>query len=283
MTVEEGVEEERIRPISAGYFETIGTSLFEGRDFGSLDRGDAPLVVMINNALARKYFPDESPLNQRLQFWGRMRTIIGVVDDVRFMGLSQPSRPAVYAPMEQLPFSAFDIILRTTTEPGPVITTMRSEIRQIDPTLAVFDAATFESMLATSLAPQRFNMVMMGLFGTLALTLAAVGIYGVISYGVSTRQHEFGVRVSLGAGRGELQRLVLGHGLKLALIGIIVGLSVALATSRLIAGLLFNVGPIDPLTLGGVAIFLGIIAMVACLAPAWRASRVDPIITLRQD
>ena len=283
MTVEEGVEEERIRPVSAGYFETIGTSLFEGRDFGPLDRGDAPPVVVINNALARKYFPDESPLNKRLQFWGLMRTIIGVVDDVRFMGLSQPSRPAVYAPMEQLPFSGFDIILRTTTDPGPVITTMRSEIGQIDPALAVFNAASFESLLATSLAPQRFNMVMMGLFGALALTLAAVGIYGVISYGVSRRQHEFGVRVSLGAGRAELQRLVLGHGLKLALIGIFVGLAVAVATSRLIAGLLFNVGPIDPLTLGGVAVFLGVIAIIACLVPARRASRVDPIIALRQD
>ena len=283
MTVEEGVEEERIRPIGPGYFETIGTTFREGRDFGSLDLGAAPPVVVINNALARKYFPSESPLNKRLQFWGQMRAIIGVVDDVRFMGLSQPSRPAVYAPLAQLPFSEFDIILRATVDPDAVIATMRREIRQIDPGLAVFNAASFRSLLATSLSPQRFNMVMMGLFGALALTLAAVGIYGVISYGVSRRQHEFGVRLSLGAGRAELQRLVLGQGLKLALIGIIVGMALAVACARLIAGLLFDVGPIDPLTLGGVATFLSLVTVAACLVPARRASLVDPIIALRQD
>ncbi len=283
MTVEEGVEEERIRPISQGYFTTIGTPFLQGRDFGSLDRGEAPPVVIVNNAFVQKYFPDGRPLNTRVQFWGQMREIVGVVDDVRFMGVALPSEPAVYAPMEQLPFSGFDIIIRTTADPDRVINSMRAEIVQSDDALAVFNAASFETLLSTSLAPQRFNMMMMGLFGVLALVLAAVGIYGVISYGVSRRQHEFGVRRSLGAGRGELSRLVLGQGLKLTAIGIAIGVAVAIATSRLIAGLLFNVAPIDPMTLSGVAVFLAVVAILACLVPAQRASRVDPIVALRQE
>lgn len=282
-TVEEGVEEERIRPISDGYFATIGTPLTRGRDFTSFDRGESPPVVIVNETFVRKYFPDDDPIGSQLTFWGTDREIVGVVADVRFMGLNAPSEPAVYAPMSQLPFSGFDIVLRATAPPAHVIQAMRGEIAELDPELAVFAAQSFEEILAGSLGSQRFNMIMLGLFAAVALLLAAVGIYGVVSYGVSCRMHEFGVRMSLGADRGQVSRLVVQQAFTLAGVGVLLGLAGALAVSRVLRGLLYDVAPTDIPTLGGVALFLSAVAIVAALVPAYRASRVDPMVTLRRD
>lgn len=282
-TVEEGVEEERIRPVSPSYFATIGAALVRGRDFTDFDRGESPGVAIVNESFVRKYFTTEDPIGRRLQFWSTMREIVGVVADVKFMGLDAPTVPAVYAPMAQLPFSGFDIVVRGRAPADQLIEAMRAEIRQIDPELAMFAGQSFESILATSLGSQRFNMIMLGVFATLALTLAAVGIYGVISYGVNRRVREFGVRMSLGADRGRVSRLVLSQGVKLTAVGIGVGLLGAILASRTIAGLLYGVAPVDPVTLTGVAIFLTAVAMAASLIPARRASRVDPMVALRQE
>jgi putative ABC transport system permease protein len=281
-TVEEGVEEERNRQIGPGYFATIGTPIIHGREFNQFDRGDTPPVVVVNDAFAKKYFPGENPLGKHISFWGVMRQIVGVAGDVRFMGLDRPSRPAYYSPLSQLPMSNFEILLRIVGDPEPAIAAMRDQIRQIDSQLAVYNAFSFDAIMSRSLAPQRFNLVMLGLFAALALALAAVGIYGVISYGVSQRVHEFGVRLSLGAEQAKLSQLVLRQALALAIAGIGLGLAVALAGSRLISGLLFNVTPMDPITLSATALFLGLVAVLAALIPAHRASKVSPMVTLRQ-
>lgn len=282
-TVAEGVEEERIRPVSHGYFETIGTPIVQGRALTRFDRGDAPPVAVVNESFVNKYLPHENPIGQRFQFWGALREIVGVVPDVKFMGVNAPTRPAFYPPLAQVPFSGFDVILQTNTPPNQTIAAMRTEINAIDRDLAVFNTASFADILSTSLAPQRFNLVMLGIFAGIALVLASVGIYGVIAYGVSRRVHEFGVRMSLGADSGTLSRLVLSQGSKLAGIGIAIGLAGAIGTSKLISGLLFNVAPSDPTTLATVAGFLVVVALAATLIPARRASRVDPVTALRQE
>jgi putative ABC transport system permease protein len=282
-TVEEGVEEERIRPVSAGYFATAGIRLIKGRDFDRRDAGGAPLVAIVNESFARKYFPDEDPLAKRFQFWGGWREIVGVVADVKFLGLNRETSPAFYVPMTQVPFSQFDILLRADAQPAVVVRAMRAEIRQIDPQLAVFNAASVGDLLSRSIAPQRFNLIMLGLFAALALVLAAVGIYGVIAYGVGRRVREFGVRMSLGADDGQIVQLVLSHGLKLVAMGILIGLAAALAASRVISGFLFHVAAVDPPTLAGVALFLAVVALLATFVPAARASRVDPVAALREE
>jgi putative ABC transport system permease protein len=282
-TVEEGVEEERIRPITPGYFATIGTPLLRGRDFSEFDRGKSPAVVIVNDAFVRKYFPTAPPIGKRLQFWGVTREIVGVVADVRFTGMNAPPEPAVYAPMSQLPFSTFSVVIRGDAAPEQILRAMRGEIRQIDSELAVFAGQSLEALLATALGQQRFNMILLGLFAALALGLAAVGIYGVVSYGVIRRAHEFGVRMSLGADRANVSRLVLSQAVRMAVVGVGLGIIGVVAASRLMAGLLFGVGPTDPMTLGGVALFLCIVAIAAALIPAVRASRVEPVMALRQE
>ena len=282
-TVEEGVEEERIRPVSAGYFATAGIPLRTGRDFTSADRADAPPVVIVNEAFVRKYFPHEAPLGRQIQFWGVMRQIVGIAADVRFMGLDEPTRPAVYGAMSQLPFTAFDVLLRGNAPPQQMIDAMRAEIHGVDPQLAIFNTESLEAILRQSLGDRRFNMILLGAFALLALSLASVGIYGVISYGVSRRTHEFGIRMSLGADPRRLRYHVLTQGLRLTVVGLAIGLVGAIAAARAIAGLLYGVAAVDPLTLVAVTVFLCLVALAASLLPATRASRVDPLVALRME
>lgn len=281
-TVEEGVEEERIRPVSPGYFGSIGTPLLAGRDFDARDRGGAPAVVIVNESFVDKYFPEGEVVGKRLQFWGAEREIVGVVGDVRFMGIGAGSEPAVYGPMGQLPFSQFDVIARGTGDPGSVLNAVRGEIQQLDPQLAIFNVQRFDDILSASLASQRLNAVLLGVFAGLALALAAVGIYGVIAYGVSQRTQEIGVRMSLGADRGRVRRMILGEGLRLAGAGIALGIGGALFATRAAAGLLYGVGAVDPLTWGAVGAFLLGVVVMSSLVPARRASRVEPVVALRE-
>jgi len=282
-TVEEGMEEERIRPVSPGYFATAGIPLLKGRDISPRDDGDAPLVAVVNEAFVEKYFPAEDPIGKRFEFWDQWREIVGVVGDVKFMGIAEPDRPAFYPPLAQLPFSQFDMIIRSEAPASRVFEAMRAEIHEIDPQLATYNAASFGEILADAIAPQRFNLIMFALFAALSLVLAAVGIYGVIAYGVGRRVHEFGVRMSLGADAGRIVQLVLSQGARLVAAGIVLGLAGALAASRLISGLLFDVAPVDPLTLAAVALVLAAVALAATLVPALRASRVNPVVALRDE
>ncbi len=280
-TPEEGVEEERLRPVSREYFSTLKVPLLQGRTFDMTDRADSASVVMVNRAFARKYFPEEDSAGKRLIFWGQTREIVGVVEDVKFMGLDREIRPAVYTLLDQMPFSQFSILLRSSQDSAQILRAAASVVRQMDPDLAVFNPSAVEDLLSASLAQRRFNAILLGLFAGLALLLAVVGIYGVISYGVSQRTHEFGVRMSLGAGRSSVIRLVLIQSLKLSGMGLLLGLLGSLAATRLLSGLLFEVQATDPVNLLAVALFLGAVALLACLTPARRASRVDPLIALR--
>lgn len=281
MTPEEGVEEERLRVVSREYFSTVGVPVLKGRTYDKTDRADSPNRFVVNQAFAHKYFPEEDPIGKRFTFWGRTGDIIGVVGNVKFMGLDRESRPAVYPLLDQVPFSGFSILLRARSEPSQLIQTATKAVQQIDPDLAVYDAGSVEELLSGSLAQRRFNAILLGLFAGLALLLAVVGIYGVISYGVSQRTHEFGVRMTLGAGRTAVLQLVLSQGLKLAGLGLLLGGLASLAATRLLSGLLYQVEATDPLNLLAVAFFLGAVAALACLTPARRASRVDPLVALR--
>ena len=281
-TVEEGLEEERIRPVGEGYFATAGIPLLRGRDFGPADDGGPPAVI-VNESFVRRYFPAESPLGRRVEFWGSSREIVGVVGDVRFLGLDSPSEPAVYGPLSQLPFASVDLLLRGSAPAAQTIAAMRAEVRRIDPDLAVFGAGSFDQVIAESLGGRRFNLIILGAFAALALILAAVGIYGVVAFGVTRRVHEFGVRMSLGADRRRIGRLVLAQAWKLAAAGVVLGAGGALAASRLIAGLLYGVEATNPATFAAVALFLGGVSIVAALVPARRASRVDPATALRRE
>ena len=282
-SVEEGVEEERFRPVSPGYFAAAGIPLLKGRDLTRHDDGHAPPVAIVNEAFAQKYFPGEDPIGKRFHFWGNWREIVGVVGDVKFMGIGEPDRPAFYPPLAQVPFSQFDIIVKSAAPPPRLFEAVRAEIHEMDPALAVFNAESFESLLSEAIAPQRFNLIMFGLFAALSLCLATVGIYGVIAFGVGRRVHEFGVRMSLGADAGRILKLVLSQGARLIALGIGLGLAGALAASRLMSGLLFAVDPADPLTLAAVAAGVAAVALVATLVPALRASRINPVVALREE
>lgn len=282
-TVEEGVEEERLRPVSAGFFATAGIPLLQGRDLSPTDGPDAPRVVVVNQAFVRKYFPHEPALGARIQFWGVMREIVGIVADVRFMGLDEESRPAMYPPLTQLPFTSFDVLARGSAPAEQMIDALRAEIHALDAELAVYNAESLGAVLRRSVGDRRFNMILLGVFAALALILASVGIYGVISYGVSRRTHEFGIRMSLGADPGRLRRDVLTQGLRLTVVGLAIGLAGAIAAARVIAGLLYGVEAIDPVTLAAVTVLLAAVALAASLLPATRASRVDPLAALRTE
>ncbi len=280
-TPEEGVEEERIRIVSREYFSTLGLTVLQGRTYDSSDRADSPPRFVVNRAFAGKYFAEQDPIGKRFSFWGRRGEIIGVVENVKFMGLDQPSLPAVYPLLEQVPFSGFSILLRARSEPSQAIQAATSAVRRLDSDLAIYNVGTIEQLLSGSLAQKRFTMTLLGVFAAMALLLAAIGIYGVISFGVSQRTHEFGVRMSLGASRGALIQLVLSQGFKLSATGLLLGVLGSLAASQLLSGLLFEVQPTDPFNLLAVALFLGAVALLACLTPARRAGRVDPLIALR--
>ncbi len=279
-TVEEGVEESRIRPVSYQYFETAGIPVITGRQFNQFDAAESPLVVMVNRAFEQRYFP-EGATGKTVSFWGGDRTIVGVVGDTKFMRVDSPTPPAVYPPMFQIPFGTFDVIVHSSNDIGSTLLLVRQEIAAIDPLLAVDNLESFESILKTMLAPQRFTAIMFALFGLLALSLAVVGIYGVISYGVNQRTREFGIRMSLGAEPARVRQLVASQGLRLGLAGIAVGGLTALLLTRFLESILFGVSALNPMVLGSVALALTGTAVLASLVPAVRASKTNPMIAIQ--
>ncbi len=281
--------EARIRPVRPGYFKTLGMPLLKGRDVTDRDDGRAPGVVIINESFARAFFPDDDPLGHRLirgswwpDFPGEWE-IIGVVADVKMDGLTQPTPWAMYYSHSQWPFLDMNLVVRTAGDPLALTAAIRDQVWAIDADVPVENMQTLDEIRAGSVAPQRFQTMMLGIFAALALTLAAVGIYGVLAYSVAQRTSEIGVRISLGARGADVLRLVVGQGMKLALIGLTLGLLGALAVTRLIASLLFDVSATDPTTFASVAVMLTLVALAACTVPAWRASRVDPVIALRAE
>ncbi|HMV50145.1 MAG TPA: ABC transporter permease, partial [Blastocatellia bacterium] len=272
--------------VNRDYFRTLGTKLYEGREFTERDESDAAKVVIINRALARALFPNESALGKSLQLVNseqsnEWREIVGVVGEVRYSGLDDPSEAAIYTPFAQTPFMWANLMIRTSLPPQSLIPAIRKAITSADVSLEPANFRTMEDLVAESVAQPRFYTTLLGAFALLALLLAGIGIYGVISYSVAQRTHEIGVRLALGAGKGDVLRLVLRQGLLPALIGAAIGLAGAWALTRLMSGLLFEISATDPLTFACVALLLLSVALLACYLPAKRAAKVDPMVALR--
>ena len=274
---------------SAGFFRTTGIPLIQGRMFDAQDGPDAPNVALISQSLARQKWPNQNPVGQVIDFSNmdgilKPLTIIGVVGDVRAEGLDQPMTPMVYVDYRQrgLGNGAPAIVLRTALPSGAIVPPARAIFHELDPNIPV-EFSTYAEALGGWMAQKRFLFLLAGVFGAVALTLAAVGLYGLLSYSVARRTQEIGVRVALGAQRTHVLRLVLGEGARLAVIGVAVGIVASLAVTRLMSSLLFGIGATDPLTFAGVAAILSLVALFASYVPARRAMRVDPMVALRYE
>jgi putative ABC transport system permease protein len=269
------------------FFHALQIPLKRGRMFTEQEVREARRVVLVNEALAKKYFPDEEALGQRLTIAMRDEDIpteiIGIVADVKHAQLDKEAEPMSYWPIAELPYNAMTFVLRTRGEPLALAAAARNVIQTLDAQQPVADVRTLESMLGKSIARQRFNTLLLAVFAVVALLLAGVGIYGVMSYSVTQRTHELGIRAALGATSRDISRLVLGQGMKLALAGVGLGLVAALASTRLLRTLVFGVSLTDPLTFGLIAVLLAVVALLACYIPARRATKVDPMIALRAE
>lgn len=274
--------------VSPDYFRTIETPLKRGRFFTDADDRQAPQVVIIDEALAARYFSNRDPVGLRIKRGGPTSeapwmTIVGLVGNIKSDGYDQPDQPHLYYPIFQNPAYAMAIYLRTDVAPTAVTQSVREQVRALDRDLPVFGERTMAQVSAESVSRRRFAMQLIGLFGILALLLAAVGIYGVIAYSVTQRTREIGIRVALGASRSEILRWVLKQGMVLTMAGVVIGLVGAFALTRLLRSLLFGVGPTDIVTYIVLAILLTIVALIACYFPARRATKVDPLVALRYE
>ncbi|HUQ81464.1 MAG TPA: ABC transporter permease [Gemmatimonadaceae bacterium] len=277
------------RVIAGDYFRVMGIPLRRGRMFGEGDRSGAPHVVIVNETAAAKIWPGKDAIGQRIRYRGMDQhrddwmTVVGVVGDVNQLGLDAPVEAETYVPMPQRPERMHDgasIVVRSTTDPAALTTAMRDRVRAIDADIPT-TIATFESLVMSSVADRRFTMLVLTAFGSFALFLAAVGIYGVLAYSVNRRTREIGVRMALGAERQRVLGMILGDGMRSVVPGIAVGVVGALLLSRLIAGLLYGVAPSDPLTFVAVVAVLVVVTLAASLLPARRATKVDPMVAIR--
>jgi putative ABC transport system permease protein len=279
------------RVISDDYFATMGIPLLRGRAFGGQDHdqahGPAQGVAIINEAMAKALWPGSDPLASRIRLAGeagdREREIVGVVRNVRSRGLNRPPRPEVYVPLHQAPAPSIALVVRTANDPSLLAGDVQRQIAALDPALAAGDVQPFERLLARRIAPFRVTTGMLVAFALLALLLAGLGIYGVISFAVARRTQEIGIRVALGAQRSDVLGLIVSQGLRLALIGLGIGLAGALALTRAMASILFGVSPTDPATLAAAASLLAAVALLASYLPARHAAGLDPLISLRSE
>jgi putative ABC transport system permease protein len=278
------------RSISPDYFRAMGIPLLQGRPFTASDGAQSAPVVIINETMARQYWPNESPLGKRITINVRFhsgqdvsREIVGVVANVKHERLDAAPVPEMYTSYLQVPWPWMSLIVRTSVNPTNVAPAITNELRALDKSVPVSTARTLEQMLSRSVATQRFNVLLLSLFATLALALAGLGIYSVMAYSVAQRRPEIGIRLALGARGIDVSKLVVRQGMTLALIGMAVGLIAASALTRVMKNLLFEVSAADPLTFISVTLLLGLIALIACYLPARRATRVDPLIALRHE
>ncbi len=282
--------------VEAGFQPAMGITLERGRFITPQDDEHAPVVIDIDDVFARTYFPGENPVGRHvhLALFNVEAEIVGVVSHVKQLGLDTDASSAIQAqfdyPFMQLPeklmplaADSVAVVLRTQGDPTAVMGSVRRAVEEVDPREVIYGVQTMDTVISNSIAARRFSMILLGVFAGLALVLACVGIYGVISYMVGQRTHEIGVRMALGAQRDDVLRLVIGHGAKMALIGVAIGIGASLGLTRLMANQLFGVSAHDPLTFAGVGVLLLLVAVAACYIPARRATRVDPMIALRHD
>jgi len=275
-----------IRLVSAGYFATMKIPRLQGREFTEREAREAGQVIIINQALAQQFFPGADPLGKRLLIETgepnpQPREIIGIVGDVRHFGLGQGLPAEMYIPSLRSPW--MNLVVRTTTDPIALAAAVRREALTVDPDQPISNLRTMERLVASSVAQPRFQTLLLAVFATVALLLAVGGIYGVMSYSVSQRTHEIGVRMALGAKAHDVLKLVVGQGMKLVLSGVAAGLCAAFALTRVIASLLFNVSATDPATFAMVAMLVIGVALIASYLPARRATKVDPLQSLRHE
>jgi putative ABC transport system permease protein len=275
--------------IMPNYFRTMGIPILMGRDFTDADTRDSMKVTIIDERLAREYWPNESPLGKRVRFGAPednepWHTIVGVVGDVKNEslneGLSLTRRKTVYLPQAEIALDDLTLGVRAAN-PEKLTPAIRGQVKAIDPDQPIIAVRTMNEIISRSVWQPRLYTILFGVFAAVALALASVGVYGVLAYSVSERTREIGIRVALGAQRRDVLKLVVAQGMKLTLIGAVIGLGASLALTRLMQGLLFEVSATDPLTFTGLAAFLSVVAMMACYIPARRATKVDPMIALR--
>lgn len=275
--------DEEIRIITSDYFGVLQIPLLKGRFFADSDTADAPGVIIINQAFAKKYWPNEEALGKRISFDEtnpKWLTVVGIVGDIRHRGLDAEPKPEQYIPHTQRPYREMILAVRSAQGGNGLVSMIRREVQAFDPEQPVANIRTLDQVISDSVAPRRLSVVLLGVFAGIALLLAAVGTYGVISYLVLQRTHEIGVRMALGAQRRDVLALVIGHALKLVGIGTVVGLFLALLSTRALSALLYNVGAFDLTTFVVVSFALGAIALLASYIPAIRATRADPMIAL---
>ena len=276
-----------VRAVDAGYFQTMGIPLLRGRNFSDLELKEARHVILINEALAKKHFPNEDPIGKRLDvnmfdkpFWAQ---IIGVVGNVRYDSLIDESPPAVYYAHPDLAYSFMTLVIRTDGDPAAIAPAVQREIRALDANQPVSDVRTMEQVMSEWVSRSRFNTLLLGIFAALATLLSAVGIFGVMNYSVALRTRELGLRLAIGAQPRQVLLLILRQGLLLTVFGVIVGLAAAFALTRLLSGLLFGVEAVDATTFATISLLLVIVSLLACYLPARRAMRIDPLQALRYE
>lgn len=282
--------------VESGFQRAMGITLLRGRFITDQDNENTPIVVDIDDSFARMYFPGQDPIGKRLNFteFNVQAEIVGVVGHVKQYGLDSDPKGSIQAqffyPFMQLPekimplvAKSVAVVLRTQGDPTAVMTQVRETVKEIDPRQVVYNVQTMDDVVESSFAARRLTMVLLAVFAALALVLACVGVYGVVSYLVGQRTQEIGIRMALGAQREDILRLVLGEGTRMALLGAGVGIIASLGLTRLMIKQLFGVSAHDPLTYVGVALPLVLVAIAACYVPARRAMRVDPMTSLRQE
>jgi predicted permease len=274
-----------VRIINPGYFDVMRIPLKLGRYFTGRDIKGAQETVIVNEALAERFWPNEYPIGKRLRRGesGPWRTVVGVISDTKEYSAEKEPPIAVYYPAEQVIARNMYLVIRTTSDPVPMTAAIVKEIQAVDPEMPVYDVGSMDQRLYGSLARQRFSMFLLGVFALIALILAAIGVYGIMAYSVSQRTHEIGVRIALGARPDAILRLVIRQALILAALGIAIGLVGAFALTRVMSGLLFGVSATDLLTFVITSLLLGSIALMASYIPARRAAKVDPITALQHE
>lgn len=274
-----------LRQVSPGYFEALQIPLLRGRLFTDKDIAGGQLVVIVNQTMAKRYWPGQNPIGKHLANSRDMiqREIVGIVGDVRFSSLSAANSEEIYLPMAQIPSLAMTLVVRSTASRQPLVAAVRARIAEGDRDLPVTGILSMDGVISTSVAQPRILMQFVGVFATFALLLAAVGVYGVMAYSVTTRKQEMGIRVALGARPADILKLVVGQGMRMAAVGVTIGIAGSLAATRVLSGLLFGVRTRDPFVFAAAALVLASTALWACYLPARRATRVDPNAALRYE
>jgi len=272
--------------VSSDYFKAMGIPLLRGRVFTEQDTRNSTRVAVISESMAKRVFPNEDPIGKRIHVTNGptvFREIVGIVGDVKHYGLDQDTTLQTYEPYTQQPFSFMTLVVRTAGDPTNLTSAIRNQVLSIDKEQPVSGVRTLEQRVSTSIAQQRFSMLLLGVFAAVAMVLAAVGIYGVLSYAAAQRTHEIGIRMALGARAGDVLKMVIGQGMKLTLAGVALGSGAALALTQLMKRLLFGVTAADPMTYAVIALSLTLVALFACWIPARRAAKVDPMVALRRE